>query len=744
MVDAQAYASTEMREPATSGDAVEPVPARSCTRAAIAGNPNSGKTSIFNHLTGTVQSVGNWPGVTVARKEGRAYLGDREFTIVDLPGTYSLTPYSLEERVARDFLIDNRPEVVIDVVDASNLERNLYLTVQLIEMEAPLVLALNMIDVAERRQMKIDVPKMASLLSAPVVATMGNRGVGVDELLGACATVADERSGVTAQRVHYGHEVEAEVRKLTDVVAADPAVSARYVPRWVAVKLIEKDDDVLRSVRETSADAEPIETAAQRAVHAIETHFNESSEIIIAERRYGFAAGIVRECVTRTGEAIQDMTDRIDSVVCNRLIGPVLLAAVVYSLFVSVFKVADEWKWLFGRSLTGWVEAFFEWCQTLIGPLQSGAPLLYSLLHDGVIGGVGGVVVFVPLIFVMFMFVAVLEDTGYIARVAFILDRALKLFGLQGKSILAMIVSGGLGGGGCAVPGVMATRTLRDEKDRLVTMLVAPLMNCGAKIPLYLMLIAAFFAEHQARMMFLMWALSWVVALSAAWCLRRFIVKGERTPFVMELPAYHMPTLKGVLLHTGERTWMYVKKAGTIILAVNLVLWAMMYFPRIDETAVRAELIEANPGMTRAEIDAKVAETGLAGSLAGRAGTALTPLTRWAGFDWRTNIALIGGFAAKEVVVGTLGTAYAMGEIDPEMSASLSDHLAGDPSWHPVRAFALMLFVMIYAPCFVTVAVIRRESGKWRWAIFATAYTTALGFVLAVLVYNVGLAVVGV
>ncbi|MBN1344252.1 MAG: ferrous iron transport protein B [Phycisphaerae bacterium] len=714
-------------------------PSASAVRAAIAGNPNSGKTSIFNHLTGTIQSVGNWPGVTVSRKEGRAFLGDREFVIIDLPGTYSLTAYSLEEVVARNFLIDKQPEAVINVLDASNLERNLYLTVQLMEMNTPLVVALNMIDVAERRQLKIDAAHMAELLGVPVVRTMGNRGEGMRGLLEACVDVADRDVRPGVQRIHYGHEVETEVRALTDVIASDAGVSDAYLPRWVAVKLIEKDEEVHKSIRAVATDVAAIDEAADKAIRAIERHFKEPAEIIIAERRYGYAAGVVRECVTPAGEgAIQDVTDQIDSIVCHRVVGPLLLAGIVYMLFAAVFKVADEWPWLFGRSPSGWVATFFERCQSAISPLGAKAPLLYSLLHDGVIGGVGGVMVFVPLIFVMFMFVAILEDTGYIARVAFILDRALKLFGLQGKSILAMIVAGGLGGGGCAVPGVMATRTLREEKDRLVTMLVTPLMNCGAKIPVYLMLIAAFFANHQAHMMFLMWALSWVVALGAAWLLRRFVVKGEQTPFVMELPAYHMPTVKGVLLHTGERTWMYVKKAGTIILAVNLILWAAMYFPRIDAGAVRAELVKANPGMSDADVDNGVAEIRLSRSIAGRLGTALTPLSKLAGFDWRTNIALIGGFAAKEVIVGTMGTAYAMGEIDPGTSETLSQHLAHDSDWNPVRALALMIFVMVYAPCLVTTAVIRRESGKWRWALFALAYTSVLAFVLAVLVYNVG------
>lgn len=369
----------------------------------------------------------------------------------------------------------------------------------------------------------------------------------------------------------------------------------------------------------------------------------------------------------------------------------------------------------------------FEGLAALVAPLGPGAPMLHSLLSDALIGGVGGVMEFVPLIFIMFLFISALEDTGYIARVAFLLDRVLQTFGLQGKSILSMIVAGGLGAGGCAVPAVMATRTLREEKDRLVTMLVVPFMNCGAKMPVYAMLIAAFFKEGRTQVMLILWAISWVVALCAAWTLRRFVVRGEQTPFVMELPPYHMPVLKGVLLHTWERTWMYIKKAGTIILAVNVILWALMYFPRLP--AERA----ASMGE-----EAQVAAGQLAYSYAGRVGLALEPVTKHAGFDWETNIALIGGFAAKEVVVGTLGTAYSMSGVDEEQFDSLSARLAHNPAWNPLRAFVLMIFVMIYAPCFITITMIRRESGSWGWALFSTAYSTAIAFVLAVAVYQAG------
>ena len=375
----------------------------------------------------------------------------------------------------------------------------------------------------------------------------------------------------------------------------------------------------------------------------------------------------------------------------------------------------------------GW---FFEQLSWLVSGIESYAPMLHSLINDGVIGGVGGVMGFVPLIFFLFLFISILEDTGYIARIAFILDRLLRAFGLQGKSILAMIVSGGLGAGGCAVPGIMATRTLREDKDRLVTMLVAPFMNCGAKMPVYAMLIAAFFPDGRTRVMVLLWAISWVVALVAAWVIRRFVVRGEQTPFVMELPPYHIPTALSVLRLTWERVWMYIKKAGTIILAINVVLWVLMYLPRPTDDAMEAA--RARGG------EEAVASEALTNSVAGRLGVAMEPVTKLAGFDWRTNIALIGGFAAKEVVVGTMGIAYSMGETDAEESQGLSARLAADADWSRLRAFAMMVFVMLYSPCFIAIAAMRRESGSWKWPLFSTGYTTVLAFVLAVLIYQIG------
>jgi len=716
--------------------------------AAIAGNPNCGKSALFNILTGTIQSVANYPGVTVERKVGQVRFGSREITLVDLPGTYSLTAYSLDELVARDFVVQARPHVVVNVLDATNLERNLYLTVQLMEMRLPMVLALNMTDVARRRGLRIDTARMTALLGMPVIETVATSGEGIKDLVAAMTVAADDANLFHLKPVSYGHEVENEVDQLAVLLAEDASLALRYPVRWLAVKLIEGDEHIWQEIRASAADPKRIEAAAQAAVHAIEVHFGESAATIVAERRYGFAAGIVRQCVEQTSVSNRNLTDSIDAVVCNRIAGPLLLLGIIYGIFLAIFHVADGWTWLFGKSPTGWVQWFFDdFLVDSLRGLQPRMPMLHSLLQDGVIGGIGGVLGFVPLIAVMFMFVAVLEDTGYIARAAFVLDRLLRPFGLQGKSILALIVSGGLGAGGCAVPGVMATRTLREEKDRLVTMLVAPLMNCGAKMPVYLMLIAAFFPRRQAETMFLLWAASWCIALTAAWVLRRFVIRGEQSPFVMELPAYHLPTLRGMLLHTWERCWMYIRKAGTIILAVNIVLWAMMYYPRIDTAPFEAQRAEARQRyasnaeqLSAAEqrIDNEQSRTQLRQSLAGRLGSALVPVTRLAGFSWQDNIALVGGFAAKEIVIGTLGVAYSLGSTDAEESHNLSQQLANDPAWSPLRAVALMAFVMVYAPCLSTIAVIRRESGSWKWTLLSLSYSTLLAFVLATAIYQIG------
>jgi ferrous iron transport protein B len=516
--------------------------------------------------------------------------------------------------------------------------------------------------------------------------------------------------------ISYGADMDDALRSLTEIISRDEDLSARYPARWLAIKLLEQDENLLDEVKGSPLEEE-ILRVVQRADTRMEKIYGEPPENIISDYRFGFISGVCRQAVQMVVHDRRTVTDKIDKVVTNRALGPVILLGVLYGIYEFVFWASEK--------PVEWFEAFFGW---MGGLAEAALPdgLVKSMLISGVIDGVGGVLGFVPLILFMFFAIAILEDSGYMARMAFILDRAFKFFGLHGSSVLSLIVSGGISGG-CAVPGVMAARTLKSSKERLATILVAPLMNCGAKLPVYALLIGAFFTANMGRMMFLLTLVSWSLALLTALVLRKTVLKGPAAPFVMELPPYRLPTMKGLLIHSWERTWMYIRKAGTVILAISVLLWALMTFPRLPaESAAKYEGSEAR------------AAAALKHSVAGRIGTGLEFFTKPLGFDYRTNIALVGGFAAKEVVVATLGTAYSLGDVDPEETKSLSQRLAEEPGFNPLVAFGLMLFVMLYSPCFVTVVVMKKETGGWKWPIFAMVYTTLFAYVVALVVVQGG------
>jgi ferrous iron transport protein B len=698
---------------------------------ALAGNPNAGKTSVFNALTGARQHVGNYPGVTVEYKEGAALYEGKKVAVVDLPGTYSLTAYSPEELVSRNYLIGQRPDVVVDVVDASNLERNLYLAVQFMELGVPLVICLNMMDVAKTRGLRIDAAKLSELLGAPVVPTVARQNQGMDELLAAAVQVARSAPEWRPLNISYGSDVDQGVTELADILQGAQERRGLLSARWLAVKCLEGDEEVMDRVRETPELADKLLPVCRRVAAHIKSTMDDDPDSIIADYRYGYITGITRQVVSSEREVRMDLSDKLDQVLTHRLMGPLFLFLVLYGIYNFVFWASEV--------PVVWFEHFFAW---LGGVVESALPpgVLSSLIVSGVIGGVGGVLGFTPLIAFMFFAIAVMEDSGYMARVAYIMDRVLRIFGLHGNSVMALMVAGGISGG-CAVPGVMATRTLKDPKARLATILTVPFMNCGAKLPVYSLLIAAFFAHFQAEMLFLLTLISWGLGLGAAKLLRVTVLKGEQTPFVMELPPYRAPTIKGLVIHTWERTWQYAKKAGTLILGVSVLMWAAMSFPGLSpeqDAAWQKRLAEA-PGQTAGlALKAERAREELSGTLAGQAGQALTAVTAPLGFDWRANVALVGGFAAKEIIVSTLGVAYSLGEVDPEHSQSLSKRLAAEPGWNPLKAFALILFVMVYAPCLATVVMIRRETGTWRWALFSVAYNTLIAYLLALVVYQGG------
>ena len=714
---------------------------------ALAGNPNAGKTTFFNAATGSHQHVGNYPGITVEKKEGRAVVAGREFAVVDLPGTYSLTAYSTEELVARDFLARQRPDVVLDVLNAGALERNLYLAVQLFELGAPVVLVLNMMDEAEKRGLHIDAKRLADLLGVPTVPVVARTGQGVEAALLAGADQARQRAGTpwTPLRISYGPDLDEALAAMTRSIEAAGFLTDQYPARWTALKYLEGDEDILARGRAAGPLAATLEARATGVAEHCQATLNTYPEAIIADYRYGFITSLLKQGVIVRDTLRQriDLTDRLDKVLTHRFLGPVLMLAVLYVVYQITFVVG-------GGPQRG-MEALFAWMGDTAERLLP-AGLLRSLIVSGVINGIGGVVGFVPLIMLIFFQIAFLEDSGYMARVAYMLDRVFRIFGLHGCSVMPFVISGGIGGG-CAVPGVMAARTLRSPREKLATMLTAPFMTCGAKLPVFLLLVGVFFPEREAGVLFGITLAGWVAALLVARLLRSTVIAGPATPFVMELPPYRLPTMRGLGIHTWERTWQYIKKAGTVILAISILLWAAMTFPRLDAAslahfdqarqAARTTLAAAGAdaaaiGRTVAGIDAAQGAEALRHSLAGRFGVALEPLSRLAGLEWRINIALIGGVAAKEVIVSTLGTSYSLGAGEADPSFSLRRALAGDPDWTLARGLAVLVFVLLYSPCFATVAAIRQESGTWRWAVFAVVFDTGLAFLLAVAVFQIG------
>ncbi len=722
---------------------------------ALAGNPNSGKTTVFNALTGARRHVGNYPGVTVEHMEGYRRHGDTELKIVDLPGTYSLTAYSEEELAARNFIIEEQPDVVVDVIDSSNLERNLYLAVQLMELGVPLVLAFNMSDMAEAQGYEFDTEMLSEFFNARIVMTVGHKSRGMEELLDAVRATADkvsmsssedygsespdrDRESGEVERgtngrpvINYGSKIEPEISKIEALIRRNGRISKKYKERWASIKLLESDEEMRKEIGSDS-----INKQVEASASIIEKALDESPETAIASARYGFISGACKKAVRSTIEIRHSISEKIDAVATNRVLGIPVFLGMMYLVFQLTFTL--------GEPVMGWIESLFGWLSGLaagMGPDVSGS-LLRSLVSDGIIGGVGGVLVFLPNILFLFLAIAILEDSGYMARAAFIMDRLTYKIGLNGKSFIPMLI-----GFGCSVPAIMATRTLENRRDRLTTMLVIPLMSCGARLPIYALIIPAFFPQvWHAPMLWLIYMIGIVLAVLSAKALRMTLLKGETVPLVMELPPYRMPTIKSVLLHMWERGRLYLKKAGTIILAISILLWAMTSFPGLpEEKAARFELErEAVNNSTMSEeekneklsmIENKESEAALDGSIAGRIGHGLEPFLRPMGFDWRIGTALIGAFAAKEVFVAQLGIVYSVGEADEE-SETLREKL--QENYSPLVGFCIMLFCLISAPCMATIAITKKESASWRWALFQLGGLTVMAYLITAAAYQTG------
>ncbi len=680
---------------------------------ALAGNPNAGKTTLFNSLTGARQHVGNYPGVTVERKEGDTEFEGTTLHVVDLPGTYSLTPYSLEEVVARNFVIDEQPDVVVDVVDASNLERNLYLATQFIELDVPVIIVLNMVDMAEAKGLHIDDALLSELLGVPVVPMVATTGFGRKQLFEAIVKVAEERIKPKVA-IKFGNELEPHIRSVTervDTIGLDDRMGIS--PRWLAIKLLEDDSEVVDDLRERIPGAQQLLEHVQQVRAHVESVFGDDPEMVIGDRRYGFIAGACRRAVTQVDAHRFDVTDFIDTIVTNRIVGIPIFLAAMWLMFEMVFTL--------GAVPMGWIEGGFE----ALGALAS-AHLppgeLQSLIVDGIIGGVGGVLVFVPNILLLFLAIAFIEDSGYMSRAAFVVDKVMSHIGLHGKSFIPMLI-----GFGCTVPAVMACRTIDDEKNRLTTMLIAPLMSCSARLPVYILLSGAFFSPQMAgKVIFGVYLFGVILAVIMAYIFRNTVLPGETTPFVMELPPYRMPTARGLLIHMWERTWHYVKKAGTVILLASVIVWFLLTHPAPPADQIAA-MSDNEATLARAEH-----------SYAGRIGRAIEPIMHPLGFDWKITTSLIAGFAAKEVIVSTMGTLYSLGEEAEE--DSLQAALRNSPTFHgrPLVALTMMVFVLIYVPCLAVVATVRKETNGWKWPLFLIGYTCGLAWIVSLIIYQVG------
>ena len=659
----------------------------------LAGNPNVGKTTVFNRLTGMRQHVGNWPGKTVERAEGHFKHGSYEYDVIDLPGNYALSAHSMEEIVSRDFIVDDDSDVIINVVDAANLERNLYLTVQMMELGANMVMALNMNDFAKKKDHIIDIPLMSELLGFPVIEISAKDGDGFEELLTTVEKQASKPINSSA-KLAYGDELKEHLGDLQSLIEKDS--SLLDVPSvWTAIKLLERDSIVIEKVQKSSQSS-VIMTEADKVAGHLHDLYDVGAEEVVANARYAYISGLMAEAVKRPAVEKETTTDKIDKIVTNRILAPFIFIFIMFLLFHLTFTISTP----FCELIDGWFSWFGEYLAEAVGN-----EVLGSLLEKGIIGGVGGVLVFLPQIILMFLFLSILEDSGYLARAAFTLDKVMhSIVGLHGKAFIPMIL-----GFGCGVPAVMATRTMENESDRLLSMMLIPFMSCTARLPIYSIFVGAFFAANEGLILLSIYLLGIVVALIVAGILKRTIFKGLSAPFVMELPTYKVPSLKGVLLHTWEKTKGFLKKAGTIILASAIVIWILSSVPF---------------GV----------EYGSQESVLGMIGSAIAPIFAPLGFStWQAGIAILTGLVAKEVVVSTFTTLGGLEEDDEEGTISLVHDL-----FTPLSAYSFMAFCLLYVPCFATIGAIKQETNSWKWPLTMAGITLVTAYIVSFLIYNVG------
>lgn len=682
---------------------------------ALVGNPNCGKTSLFNIASGAHEHVGNYSGVTVDAKKGFFEYKGYHFNIYDLPGTYSLSAYSPEELYVRRYLKDETPDVLVNVVVASNLERNLYLTTELIDMDYRMVIALNMFDELEQSGGKIDYKYLGNMIGVPIVPTVSRSGKGVNQLFDTVIDVYEGRNeSVRHVHVNLGNVIENGITPLKNLLKQDPTCTREFSPRYLAIKILEGDAEVKKILE--GADSYPeLMKLRDQEVKEIEATLNEDIESAIANEKYGFISGALAETYTPGDKEEARSTRIIDSFVTNKLFGFPIFILLMWLMFEATFSL--------GAYPMEWIESFVAWLSGLVGTYMPAGPLK-DLLIDGVLGGVGGVIVFLPNILILYLFISFMEDSGYMARAAFIMDKIMHKIGLHGKSFIPLVM-----GFGCNVPAIMATRTIESRSSRLITILIDPFISCSARIPIYILLVGTFF-PHYASLVFVgLYVLGIVVAVVTAKLMRRFLFKVDETPFVMELPPYRMPTAKATIRHMWSKAEQYLRKMGGVILVASVIIWFLSYFPRPAESYER----ELTPHEQMEQ---------QSNSYLGKIGQALTPLVEPLGFNWKVTTSLLSGTAAKELVVSTLGVLYS--ENDSDETLTLSQRISqpnpatGTPDFTPLVALTFMVFVLLYIPCIASVVAVIKESGSWKWGAFTVIYNTCVAWIVAFIVYQIG------
>ncbi len=711
---------------------------------ALVGNPNCGKTTLFNHASGLHERVGNYGGVTVDAKEAVFKKNGYEFHTVDLPGTYSLTEYSPEELYVRKHITENHPDIVVNVIDASNLERNLFLTTQLIDMNIKVVIALNMYDELEKNNIDFDFVALGQMIGIPIIPTVASRGNGIDNLFDKLIDVFEDRDpSVRHIHVNYGQVIEKSINDIQHEIWKNPAIRVKLSSRFVAIKLLENDRNMAEWLKQFDNYKNIMSVAAQ-AIEYLEKEYNERSETVITDAKYGFIDGALKETlkIKKTDKRIEKQ--QFDNILTHRVWGFPVFIFFLWFMFQATFTI--------GSYPMEWIDAGVGWLSNWLGSvLPEGS--LTDLLIDGVIGGVGGVIVFLPNILILFFFISLMEDTGYMARASFIMDKLMHKIGLHGKSFIPLVM-----GFGCNVPAIMATRTLENRKDRILTMLITPFMSCSARLPVYVLIISAIFPENQGFYLFLIYIIGIIIAIVTALVMKRIAFKGKEVPFVMELPPYRIPTLKNTTMHMWHKGQQYLKKMGTVILVASVIIWALSYFPRnIDfskDFDNEIELVNSNIEMseqTKAELihelellkESERQEK----SYIGKLGHAIEPVISPLGFDWKMGVSILTGLAAKEIVISTMAVLYQADAESSEESQTLKNKLVeqkhstgklkGKKVFTPLVSFAFMLFVLIYFPCVAVIAAIRKEASTG-WAVFTMVYTTALAWLAAFLTYQIG------